>query len=64
MTKAERTRDQQVHHVKGQLAAVALDIRQARADDDIAGMAIAEQRRDELLDWLNRLVPPQRDPVD
>lgn len=68
MTQTARTRDQQIQHVKGQLQAVELDIRQAYVNDDIAGIAIAEQRRDELLEelyrWLTGQVPTPRPPAD
>lgn len=59
--RGPQTREQQIQYINGQLTALAYDIRQAKADDDIAGLAILEQRRDELLDWRNRLCPPQRE---
>lgn len=53
------TRDQQLAYLTGQLSALALDLRQAKANDDMAEIAILEMRRDELLDWRNRLTPPR-----
>lgn len=55
-----RTLEQRVQHVKGQLAALAFDLRQARADEALSDVARLEKEADELLEALRQLVPPQR----
>lgn len=55
------TREQQVEHINGELAALAFDIRQAHADNDLSALIELEVKRDHLLDWRLRLIPAQRE---
>lgn len=58
------TREQEVAHVDGQLQALAFDLRQAHANGSLSDVADIEGKLERLLDWRNRLIPPQRLPDD
>lgn len=57
-----RTTEQRIEHVRRMLTDVTRDLRDARANEALADVAVLEQREEELYEELDRLIPRQRQP--